>query len=326
MLFQAGLKFKWLPATLFFLVFFTGIAHAGDEQQINERLKAGDIIHLASGIYNLEGPVIIPHSNITLSGEPDTILRVSSGSSQWFTGRTAVICNDELVNNVEIYGFCIDGNVQNLPSEYDHSRQDTAHDCENLIRLQGDSNNFMDNIKVHDMRLYDSFGDGCHVVYCNHAQIDNNFISNCEHEGVFLVGGIDSSISNNMIAGVTSDCFRLDSCVRCEVSKNLCFSYSGNHNNGAYLHGELGLQIANGGVSHGYDARNQPTSTQDINVQDNIFANNGLKAIVLDSVALSASANVIIQNNQFIGQDELIKISTSLIFISAIMRLFDTFI
>jgi parallel beta-helix repeat protein len=142
----------------------------------------------------------------------------------------------------------------------------------------------------------------------NHAQIYNNFISNTHHEGIFLVGGIDSIISNNTIAGICSDCLRLDNCVRCEVSKNLCFSYSGNHNNGEWENGVRSLQVANGGVSHGYDARNQPTSTKDINVHDNVFANNGLKTILLDSVALSESANVIIQNNKFIGQDELIKI------------------
>jgi Pectate lyase superfamily protein len=227
-----------LSSVLFLL--FSGLAQAGDETQINTLLENGGSVHLPSGVYNLEGPIYIK-SNTVFSGEPDTILRVSSSSSQWFTGRTAVICNDKLVNNVEIYGFSIDGNVENLPHEYDHSRPDTSHDCENLIRLQGDSNNFMDNIKVHDMRLYDSFGDACHVVYSNHAQICNNFISNTQHEGVFLVGGIDSIISNNTIAGICSDCLRLDNCVRCEVSKNLCFSYSGNHNNGEWENGARSL-------------------------------------------------------------------------------------
>jgi hypothetical protein len=308
---------RLLPAILSFLL-FPGLALAGDDKKvhpsgsnsdqevINAALLGGGTVYLESGIYTINGPIEIS-SNTVLTGSPDAIVRVSASSKQWFTGRAAVICNDELVNNVEIYGFCIDGNVQNLPSEYDHSRPNTSHDCENLIRLQGDSNNFMGNIKVHDLKIYDSFGDGCHIVYCNHAQIYNNFISNTQHEGAFLVGGIDSIISNNTIAGICSDCLRLDNCVRCEVSKNLCFSYSGNHNNGEWENGARSLQVANGGVSHGYDARNQPTSTKDINVHDNTFANNGLKAILLDSVALSESANVIIQNNKFVGQDELIK-------------------
>jgi hypothetical protein len=308
--------------SLIFLLLFTGLAKAGveiaispsgssDQIIINNALETvyqsgGGIVYLSAGIYNIEGPIYIK-SNTVLSGESDTILRVSSFSSQWFTRRTGIICNNELVNNVEIYGFQIDGNVQNLPPEYHHSRPDTSHDCENIIRLQGDSNNFMNNIKIHDMKLYDSFGDGVHVIFCNHAQIYNNSISNTEHEGVFLVCGIDSVVNDNQIAGITSDCLRLDNCVRCEVSHNLCFSYSGDHNNGEWEHGENGLQVANGGASHGYDARNQPTSTQDINVHDNTFANNGLKAILLDSVALSETANVIIRNNQFVGKDELIK-------------------
>jgi len=81
----AGLYFRKLCiqadmralAILFFiLIFFSGIASAGDEVQINEQLQNGGAVHLQSGIYNIEGSIQI-HSNTVLTGEPDTILRVS---------------------------------------------------------------------------------------------------------------------------------------------------------------------------------------------------------------------------------------------------------
>jgi hypothetical protein len=290
---------KWLPAFLLFLVLFTGLAQAGAEQQINERLKAGGNVHLPTGIYNIEGPIYIK-SDTVFSGEPNTILRVSCPNGRWFSNGIAVLNGNG--NNIEIAGFQIDGNVENLPSEYSHTRADTAHDTENLIRLQGESTNFMQNIKVHDMKLYDSFGDGCHVIYCKGAQVYNNFISNTQHEGVFWSCVQDSELHNNKIAGITSDCARLDNCIDCKVHENVLFSYSGDHNAGEYMHGENGLQVGDGGVSHGYDARNAPTTTANIEIQGNTFANNGLKSILLGS---NSDNNVFIHNNSFIGEAEL---------------------
>ena len=286
------------------LVLSPCLAAAGDEQQINELLKNGGNVTLENRVYTITGPIYI-HSNTVLTGGPDTIIRVSPSSSQWFQGSIGIISNDEVVNNIEIYGFSIDGNVQNLPIEYHHSRSDTAHDCERCILLHGDSNNFMNNVKIHDMRLYDSFSDGVYIRFCNNAQVYNNFISNTQHEGVFFVCAVDSLIYNNRVAGITSDCLRLDNCVNNKVFGNICFSYDGSHASNTYAGGENGIQIGNSGVSHGYDGRDKPTSTKNIEVFNNSFINNGLQAILLDSVALTPSANVFIHDNTIIGKADL---------------------
>jgi hypothetical protein len=65
---------KWLPALLLFLVFCTGIAGAGAEQQINERLKAGGTVYLSAGVYEVEGPIIIG-SNTILTGDSEVLLQ-----------------------------------------------------------------------------------------------------------------------------------------------------------------------------------------------------------------------------------------------------------
>jgi hypothetical protein len=312
--FQAGLK-GILALTLFFMC-VPGMAGAlelivsptgsnNDQTIINQALEdvknaGGGKVYLNAGTYEVNNAVII-WSNTILTGSNDAVIMVSSSSSKWFTGRTGVICNNELVNNVEIYGFQINGNIQNLPESYSHTRPDTAHDTENLIRLQGDSNNFMTNIKVHDMKSYDSFGDGCHIIYCNHAHIYNNFISNCQHEGVFWYVVTESEMYNNQIAGITSDCTRLDNCVNCKVYDNVLFSYDGD-SSGEYKHGENGLQVGDGGASHGYDARNAPTTTTNIEITNNTFANNGLKSILLGS---HSDNSVYIHDNKFIGVSEL---------------------
>ena len=187
-----------------FLILFSGLAHASnevtvspsganDQDVINHALKwflmpKAGTVYLTSGVYLITATIYI-WSNTKLTGDKDTIIRVSPSSSQWFQGSNGIISNakNEVLNNVEIYGFQIDGNIKNLPKSYADSRPDTSHDCENLIRLQGESTNFMNNIKIHDMKLYDSFGDGAHVVYCNNAQVYNNEISDTQHECIFYV-------------------------------------------------------------------------------------------------------------------------------------------
>src|SRR5665647_959834 len=106
---------RLLVMALFFLTFSTGLALAGDEVQINERLQNGGVVHLQSGIYNIEGSIKV-HSNTVLTGEPDTILRVSPNAGQWFVDGVGVIDNaDTSLHDVKISGFQIDGNLRQLP-------------------------------------------------------------------------------------------------------------------------------------------------------------------------------------------------------------------
>jgi len=107
---------------------------------------------------------------------------------------------------------------------------------------------------------------------------------------------------NNRVAGITSDCARLDNNIGCRVFDNVFFSYDGTNLNSAYPHGENGIQVGNAGSSHGYDASNKPTVTANIEVFNNTFANNGLKAIMLGS---GSDNNVYVHSNKFIGVAEL---------------------
>ena len=278
-----------------------------DQNVINNAIDSvaqsgGGLVYLNAGTYIVDGPVMVK-SNIMLAGDPNAIIKVYSGSSQWFQGSIGIISNAENLHDVIICGFQVDGSVTELPPGYHQSRSDTAHDCERCILLAGDSGNMMDNISIHDMTLHDSFSDGVYIRFCVNAHVYNNFISNTQHEGVFFTCCKYSLIESNRVAGITSDCLRLDNCQNCEVRSNLCFSYNGTHASNTYMHGENGIQVGNSGVSHGYDGRDKPFYTLNIYVHDNSFINNGLNAVVIDN-GLS-NVNIYFTNNTVIGNADL---------------------
>jgi Pectate lyase superfamily protein len=156
---SAGLKRATACYPFFLLlILFPGLAQAGDEQQINERLKAGGTVYLSAGVYEIEGPIII-RSDTKLTGDPEAVIRVSSSSSQWFTGSTGIISCKESLKSVEVCGFQIDGNIGALPASYANTPRHNK-DCERCILFGGDSGKYAENIKIHDMKLYNSFSDG----------------------------------------------------------------------------------------------------------------------------------------------------------------------
>jgi len=274
---------------------------SSDQNQINQALLGGGTVYLNPGVYDIDGQIRIG-SNTILTGSQDAVLRVSCPNGRWFSNSVGVINGNG--NNIEISEFSFDGNCENLPFDYSHTSADTAHDCESLIHLIGNSNSFMSNVSIHDMKLYDAYSDGITLRYCDHAECYNNIISNCEHEGIFYSRITNSQIYGNSIAGITSDNLRLDNSVNCKVYSNVLFSYSGDHAQ-TYEHGENGLQVGDGGSSHGYNAEDNSISTSNIEVYGNTFADNGLQAILLDSAALASSANVFIHDNKFLNATEL---------------------
>lgn len=312
----------WIFALTLFFISVPGVAEAleltvsptgsnNDQTVINNALESvknagGGKVYLNSGTYKVDNTVII-WSNTLLEGSPDAIITVSPTSSQWFTGSTGIISCKEPVKNVEIRGFQVNGNLAAFPPGYANT---AGHDkdCMRCIILHGNSGDYSDNIRIHDMKLYDSFSDGIYIYYARNVVVYNNFISNCQHEGVFFSVVIGGELYNNQIAGITSDCARLDNSIECRIYDNIFFSYDGTNLNGAYPHGENGIQIGNAGSSHGYDASNKPTVTTDIEVFNNTFVNNGLQAILLGS---GSNNNVFVHDNKFIGVAELEQLGIS---------------
>jgi len=301
-----------LVIPLFFIV--TGIAQAGqitlapcDQNGINQAIeqssKNGDTVYLSSGVYEIEGPIKLL-SNVKLTGEKDAIVRVSASSSQWFGGRIGIIGSEGTISNVEISGFSLDGNCQNLPSSY--ANKYGIHDAERGIFINGYTNDYCKNISIHDMKIYDLFSDGIHFNYANNIDCYNNFLSNCQHSSIFYVCVVYGSIFDNEVAGITSDCLRLDDCQEIRVHGNILYSYNGSNNNNAYENGQNLIQIGDESNTEGLKGGTSKTvKTKNIEVYGNVFTNQGLRAILLDNVELAEQANVFIHNNTFLNQSVL---------------------
>ena len=309
-------KIRIIALLLLLFWYSVELAHAGEmitlnpdgghsnQNQINRALEEGDV-YLGPGVYEVDNTIIM-RSNRVLAGDPNAIIKVWGGSSQWFKGKTGVISCQEAIHDVEIYGFQIDGNIRELPKSYADSRSDTSHDCEKLIILGGYSNDFAENIKIHDMKLYNSFSDGIFIIYSDGVACYDNIISNCQHEGIYFSVVKNGHIHNNKIAGITSDCARLDNCQKCLIENNIFFSYGG-ESYGAYKHGENGLQIADAGSSHGYNAAKKGHHTKDIEVRYNTFSDPGLKAIWYHG-----GENVYIHDNEFVDASKLETMGVSI--------------
>lgn len=310
-----------LPLTILFLLGFAAVSTTEDyitlspqpgqdnHIQINSAIKAvsekgGGTVFLTAGVYDISGPITI-RSNVRLTGDPEAIIRVWA-QNQWFTGQVGVISNPgEVVSNVEIDSFQIDGNIKNLPRNFDSS-PGHDRDCEKLLLFGGWSSNFATNIKIHNLKLYNSFSDGIYIRFADGVSIYDNTISNCQHEGFYLSCVKNAMVYRNNIAGITSDCGRLDNCVNTKVFDNIFFSYSG-ETWGAYSHGENGLQIGDTGSSHGYTSGPKPMSTENIEVYGNTFSDPGLRAIWYHE-----GVNVYIHDNKFVDADTLETMGVSI--------------
>jgi hypothetical protein len=277
-----------------------------DQQNINDAIDmasraGGGTVYLTEGIYILTGPVII-RSNVHLTGDQNAVLQVPPTSSQWFIGITGLISSYGPVNNVIISNFQIDGNCDSLPSDYADSEPKYDHDAERAIIINGYTNQFCNNIIIRNLKITDCFSDGIHIRFANNVWAHDNFISNCQHEGVFFTSIINGEICKNKIAGITSDNIRCDNCVNNKVYENILFSYQGSHSNGAHQNGQRAIQIANAGSSHNYDASNKPTKTANVEVFDNVFANGMLDTIWVHSLDES---QVYLHDNRLIDGTEL---------------------
>jgi len=178
---QANLK--WIIALTLIFMNMSGVAGAleltvsptganNDQTIINNALEAvknagGGKVTLNAGTYKVDNTVIIG-SNTILTGSSDAMILVSPTSSQWFTGSTGIVSCQESVKNVEIYGFQINGNLGALPASFANT---AGHDkdAERCIILHGNSGDYAENIRVHDMKLYDSFSDGMYIYYAKNG-------------------------------------------------------------------------------------------------------------------------------------------------------------
>lgn len=288
------------------IVYISPDGSHSEQDKINEAFEDADIVYLEAGTHIIDGPVKMPNHK-KLTGDPNAVLQVWENSDQWFVKNIGVVYGTGYpVIDVEVCGFSIDGNCDELPSKFANEGKG-EHNAGRLIYFKSASGKFGSGISVHDMTLLDAFSDGVSIWYAEDCSVYNNIIHNCQHVGIFVVCGKEVFVKNNEIAGITSDCLRLDNCVNGSVLYNLLFSYSGDHNNGAGKHGENGMQIGDQGQSKGSTQRNMPQHTTNIEVAYNTFIDCGRYSIWLDSAGKAPGTNVYIHDNEFIDTEAVEK-------------------
>ncbi|MDD2287005.1 MAG: hypothetical protein PHQ11_16585, partial [Paludibacter sp.] len=279
---------------------------SSDQKIINNALQEaannpGSTVYLKSdnGPFIIDGQIKIG-SNTKLTGDSNAVVKVSKSTTQFFVDGVGVFGQlPNSLKNVEIYGFTVDGNCDELSRNFANSGAGD-HNAERLMEFRGTTSDFGRNIKIHDMRFQDAFSDAIHIYYSENVFCYNNFISNCQHSSIFYVCCFYSAMYSNEIFGITSDCARLDNCQNCKIYKNIFYSYTGDHNNGAYETGQNGLQVGDQGHSHGGGSPKKYHTTN-IEVYENTFANCGRTSIWIDAAGKTPSTNLYIHDNKYIG-------------------------
>ena len=279
-----------------------------NQNQINEALKKGNV-YLGPGVYEITGPIYVQRNTI-FSGDSNAKILVSSDiSSPWFSPTVGVV-NVLDPYNIQITGFEIDGNCQNLNPIWANS-PGHAHDQEQLIKIAGSSSNFGNNILIANMKLHNSFGDGIQARFIDGIICSDNTIINTQHECIYFKLCKNCKMLKNQMAVITSDGGRFDNCYNGEAEGNIVWKYDGANNNGAYKGGANGFQVGDAGSSKGYDARTNLIHTENIEIHNNTIIDPGRESIVVDAAGQRPSTNVYLHNNIFVDTEEVKRMGIS---------------
>lgn len=205
-------------------------------------------------------------------------------------------------SGIEIYGFKIDGNLENQSTQLGYARgvlQSRGSGVERLIGFYGSSTGRkINDVNIYNMEFVDAFGEALLVVWGENIRFRNNHCENLQHEAVYYkaVAGSGNSIHHNTIEAITSDGIRLDSCQNTDIYDNDIDSYDGQNTNGAPKHGEQGIQIANNSA--------YSILTNNIKIYNNTITGPNLGGIWLNDVKKTAGTDnqiVHIYNNKLVN-------------------------
>lgn len=185
---------KIFTAFLLFLLLSQGIGGAATQNDINQRLQQGGIIHLPAGTYVLTDSIIL-QSNTTLEGEPGTVITIPDHAG-WPVWKPLISGTD--VQNVTIRNLEINANSD--------GNSETPHGAGyyNCIYVTG-----CKDIQVYNCTLQDSLGDGLRTKLSKNIKFYNNLVSRLGHEGFFGIDSQNIECFNNRITTRTNSALRI---------------------------------------------------------------------------------------------------------------------
>lgn len=184
---------KIFTALLLFLLLSQGIGGAATQNDINQKLQQGGIIHLPPGTYVLTDSIIL-QSNTTLEGEPGTVITIPDHAG-WPVWKPLISGTD--VQNVTIRNLEINANSD--------GNSETPHGAGyyNCIYVTG-----CKDIQVYNCTLQDGLGDGLRTKLSKNIKFYNNLVSRLGHEGFFGIDSQNIECFNNRITTRTNSALR----------------------------------------------------------------------------------------------------------------------
>lgn len=185
---------KIFTALLLFILLSQEIGGAANQNDINQKLQQGGIIHLPAGTYVLTDSIIL-QSNTTLEGEPGTVITIPDHAG-WPSWKPLISGTD--VQNVTIRNLEINANSG--------GNSETPHGAGyyNCIFVTG-----CEGLKVYNCTLQDSLGDGLRTKSCTNVKFYNNLVSRLGHDGFFGIDSHNIECFNNRITTRTNSALRI---------------------------------------------------------------------------------------------------------------------
>lgn len=217
----------------------SGGARAAIQAAIDSLPEAGGTVILPAGRYVLDGMVHINRSNVTLRGEPGTVLALADGVKQ----PNLLIGSDaqkpdpsKKIHHVTVSGIGFDGNKDKQDSEFHPTKPWLRN---NTIDIRGVDDLLIENVDCHDARSGGVVASwSCERIVIRDSSFHHNFF-----DGIALYSSRDILVSGFFCFGNKSAALSLDNKLR-----NVTFSdghvYE-NHDVGIFARDSTGLSFRN---------------------------------------------------------------------------------
>ncbi|AKB38712.1 hypothetical protein MSSAC_4122 [Methanosarcina siciliae C2J] len=283
-----------------------------DQVEINEALEyvaenpEYTTVHLKGPNAYIISDSIFIGSDTVLEGDSTAVIKLED-KADWPLEKPLITHIDSSeIHNITIRGFEIDGNHD---GNKEKSRGKGYHNLIHFLNCK--------NIRVYDMYMHDSHGDGLKVVKGSEIQFYNNTVYKLGHDALYIIYSSNIEAWNNRITCRTNSGLRV---------------YNGNHvkfyNNVINSEGEggAGIEIQKAGASTamndieiynnliyetntagiwitGYGSEYSKDSAKDVYIHNNKFYNTGINsgADWSGGIVLNGFYDTLIENNIFDG-------------------------
>lgn len=260
---------------------------------------------------HLEGPntyvisnSIFIGSNTVLEGDPTAIIKLKD-KANWPEEKPIITQMDSLGNHdIIIRGFEIDGNYDK------NDEKSRGKEYYILIHFLN-----CENIKVHDMYMHDSHGDGLKVVKCSDIQFYNNLVYKLGHDVLYAIYSSNVEAWSNKITCRTNSGLRIYNTNHVKFDNNIINS-EGEGGAGIEIQ-KIGpstvmndIEICNNLLDEtnaagiwitGYGSNYSKDSAENIYIHHNKFYKTGInpRADWVGGIVLNGFQNTLIENNKF---------------------------